>query len=66
MTHEEKIELLIRVDERVERIETWCSNHMAHHQRLLYAFIGAAMSIILAEATMIVGFIVAFTRNSGQ
>ena len=65
MTHEEKVELLIRVDERVEKIERWCSNHMAHHQRLLYAFIGAAVSVILAEATTIVGIIIALARSNG-
>ena len=53
MTEEQKSELLIRVDERTERQEKWIDDHAQHHQRLTFAFISTAVSIVLAQAGMI-------------
>jgi len=51
MTEEEKDELLVRLDERVERIDKWCCNHDKHHFRYNImawsAAIGAIISLIL-------------------
>ena len=51
MTKDEK-ELLIRVDERVENIEKWCTNHTEHHfKRELLAWtvtLGALVTLVIA------------------
>lgn len=46
MTDEEK-EMLIRVDERTERIDTWCTNHDVHHFRYNIMAWGIALSAII-------------------
>jgi hypothetical protein len=53
MTSEEHAELLIRVDERTDRLAAWTSTHEAFHRRMGFALISAAVSIILAQAGMI-------------
>ncbi len=53
----EKPELLIRVDERTERLEKWVEMHTSHHSRLSMAFVSTAISIILAQAGMIFALI---------
>jgi type IV secretory pathway component VirB8 len=53
MTPAARTELLIRVDERTERIETWAKDHMEHHRRLFLSFIAATVSIVLAQAGVI-------------
>lgn len=57
MTSVERTELLIRVDERTERLEVWSQNHMEHHRRLFLSFIAATVSIVLAQAGMIFALI---------
>jgi hypothetical protein len=68
MTHEEKVELLIRVDERTARLEVWTVNHMEHHKKLLCTLLAAGISVITACATTIVGLIVTLirTHNGGS
>ena len=46
MTDEEK-EMLIRVDERTERIDMWCNNHDVHHFRYNIMAWGIALSAII-------------------
>jgi len=47
MTEEEK-EMLIRVDERTQRIDTWCSNHDVHHFRYNIMAWGIALTAIVS------------------
>lgn len=53
MTSDEKIELLIRVDERTDRFEKWVDIHSAFHRRMGFVLASTAVSIILAQAGMI-------------
>jgi len=46
MTDEEK-EMLIRVDERTERMEIWATNHDIHHFRYNIMAWGVALSAII-------------------
>ncbi|MBE3045969.1 hypothetical protein IMZ48_26205 [Candidatus Bathyarchaeota archaeon] len=62
MTHEEKEELLIRVDERTARLEQWTTTHVDLHTRLSMAFAAAMISAILGLGTTITGLIVALCR----
>lgn len=45
-------DLLIRVDERTDRIEKWCTNHGEHHFRYAIAawvtVLGLVVALILA------------------
>jgi len=58
MTHEEKVELLIRVDERTEQLVEWTNKHVELHARLSQAFVAAVVSAILALGTTVVSLIV--------
>lgn len=53
MTSEEHTSLLIRVDERTDRVVKWIDTHEAFHRRMGFTLISAAVSIILAQAGMI-------------
>lgn len=53
MTENEKVELLIRVDERTDRQEKWIDAHAKHHQNLTRAFVSTAVSIVVVQAGMI-------------
>lgn len=64
MTSIERAELLVRVDERTEKIEKWSENHMAHHQKLFGFFVTACISVILAQATTVAGLIVAMCQKA--
>jgi len=64
MSPQERSDLLVRVDERTAKLETWSSEHMAHHQKILGYFITACISVVLAEMTTIVGLII--TMSSGH
>jgi len=48
MTDEERDELLIRLDERVEQIDKWCNNHDVHHFRYNLMAWGVALTSITA------------------
>lgn len=48
MTDMKRDELLIRLDERVERIDKWCSNHDIHHFRYNIMAWGIALTSIIA------------------
>lgn len=48
MTHEEKIALLIRLDERTGRMEIWMTNHDAHHLKYSIMAWGMALTAIIA------------------
>jgi len=66
MSPDERDELLIRLDERTERLEKWTTMHVALHTRLSAAFISAAVSTVLALGTTIVSVIVVLaSRSSG-
>ena len=65
MTHEEKTDLLIRVDERTARLEKWSVTHVELHTRLSLAFVAAAVSALLALGTTVVSLIVMLTRSTG-
>jgi hypothetical protein len=52
MTDEEK-EMLIRVDERTERIDIWCNNHDVHHFRYNIMAWGIALTAIISLVIMI-------------
>lgn len=51
MTSMKRDELLIRLDERVERIDGWCSNHDKHHFRYNIMAWGIALTSIIALVT---------------
>jgi len=51
MTDMRRDELLIRLDERVERIDRWCSNHDRHHFRYNLMAWGIALASIIALIT---------------
>lgn len=53
MTDEEK-EMLIRVDERTERIDIWCTNHDVHHFRYNIMAWGIALSAIIGLVVALV------------
>jgi ABC-type phosphate/phosphonate transport system permease subunit len=48
MKAQDRDELLIRLDERTERLEKWTLTHVALHEKLSMAFVGAVVSTILA------------------
>ena len=49
-------DLLIRVDERSERVERWCYNHDAHHFRyMMLAWSVAAGAIVTLAIALIKG-----------
>lgn len=47
MTDKEKEELLVRLDERTTRIDTWCTNHDVHHFRYNIMAWGIALTAII-------------------
>lgn len=47
-------ELLIRVDERSERVERWCYNHDSHHFRFMLLAWGVALSAIITLAIALI------------
>lgn len=54
MTEKQQEELLIRLDERVERIDKWCYNHDIHHFRYnILAWTVALGAIITLAVTLI-------------
>ena len=63
MTHEEKVELLIRVDERTARMEKWCVEHAAHHQKIFYALLSAIIGVIVTGATTLIELL---SKSSGR
>jgi len=66
MTSQERDELLIRLDERTERLEEWTKTHIALHTRLSAAFIAASVSTVLALGTTLASVIVLLAaRSSG-
>ena len=64
MTSEQKIELLIRVDERTERLVKWTETHVELHTKLSLAFVAAVVSAILGLGTTVVSLIVMLSRNT--
>ena len=54
MDAKEQDELLIRLDERVERIDKWCSNHDVHHFRYNVMAWGIALGAIITMAIALV------------
>ena len=64
MTHEEKVALLVRLDERTEHLVAWTKTHADLHTRLTLAFMGAAVSALLALGTTVVSLIVMFMRST--
>ncbi len=66
MTREEKIALLVRLDERTASLVKWTEEHVALHTKLSLAFVGAVVSALLALGTTVVSLIVMLTRSSGQ
>lgn len=57
MTHAERDELLVRLDERTERLEKWTVTHVELHTRLSTAFISAVVSTFLALGTVVVSLL---------
>lgn len=53
MSPAERAELLIRVDERTDKIEKWIDVHSAFHRRTGFVLASAAVTIIVAQAGMI-------------
>lgn len=66
MTHEERDELLIRVDERTARLETWAADHREHHRKIFHTCIGAVVSMLLTGATAVLSLIVALIKSDGR
>jgi len=58
MTHQEKVELLVRIDERTEQLVKWTERHVELHTRLSLAFLGAAVSAFLALGTTVVSLLI--------
>ena len=54
MDVKEQDELLIRLDERVERIDKWCNNHDVHHFRYTMLAWGVALSAIVTLAIALI------------
>lgn len=54
MDVKEQDELLIRLDERVGRIDKWCSNHDVHHFRYTILAWGVALSAIITLAIALI------------
>ncbi|KKN73141.1 hypothetical protein LCGC14_0404500 [marine sediment metagenome] len=54
MDVKEQDELLIRLDERVERIDKWCNNHDVHHFRYTILACGIALSAIITLAIALI------------
>ena len=65
MTDQERNDLLIRVDARTEQLMKWTERHVELHARLSLAFVGAAVSALLALGTTIASLILALSRNNG-
>ena len=51
MTPEERDELLIRVDERTETLETQFSNHIKHHWAVTIPVLAIALGLLIALLT---------------
>ena len=66
MNHEEKVALLMRLDERTAHLVAWTKTHADLHTRLTLAFMGAVVSALLALGTTMVSLIVMLTRSNGQ
>lgn len=66
MTHAEKVELLVRVDERTAQLVGWTERHTTLHTKLALAFIGASVSALLALGTTVVNLLVLLSRGNGQ
>ena len=47
-------DLLIRIDERLERIEKWCYNHDVHHFRYMILAWGVALGAIITLAIALI------------
>ncbi len=50
-------DLLIRVDERSERVERWCYNHDEHHLRYNILAWGVALGAIVTLAICVIKLI---------
>ena len=57
MDEKEQDELLIRLDERVGRIDKWCSNHDAHHTKYMYLALSTTIGAIISLAIIIIKLI---------
>jgi len=53
MTHQEKVELLVRLDERTDRLMKWTDSHKKFHRSMGFALISAAVTIVVAQGGMI-------------
>ncbi|MBU1213578.1 MAG: hypothetical protein KJ587_20275 [Alphaproteobacteria bacterium] len=47
-------ELLIRVDERSERVEKWCYNHDAHHAKYMYLALSTTIGLAITLVILII------------
>ena len=54
MTDEERDNLLIRVDERTKRLDTWANNHDTHHFRYNLMAWGIALAAIITLAVSLI------------
>ena len=54
MNEQQKEELLIRLDERVERIDKWCNNHDVHHFRYNLLAWSVALGAIVTLAIALI------------
>ena len=54
MDAKEQDELLIRLDERVGRIDKWCSNHDVHHFRYTMLAWSVALGAIVTLAIALI------------
>ncbi len=63
MTREERNALLIRLDERTEYLTKWTERHIELHTRLTLAFVGAAISSLLALGTTVVSLIMMLNKH---
>lgn len=57
MTPAERDELLVRLDERTERLEKWTTAHVELHTRLAMAFVSAVVSTFLALGTVVISIL---------
>lgn len=64
MTPAERDELLIRLDERTERLEEWTTGHVSLHTRLATAFISAVVSTVLALGTTVTSLIILLSKST--
>jgi hypothetical protein len=59
MTQAQHDELLAQ---RMDQFELWVKDHAQQHRELFRIFATAAVSVVLAEATTVVGLIIALCR----